>query len=278
VNPQTFLIMFSSTGIALFVLAVVLLALSKEGRIVLTAKLTKKPLLVKINPEARVVKLERIPDVELVEKKGETYFLGGWPNYRWGGVKVFFVIENDTIDYPPEIVAEIQKALKEGYENFDKLKEAIVEYEEKVIEVKNPDGTTGYQKITIPKFKPIVGRAHRVISIRPLKKSKGVSLVIEEFTPIDYLGLATFYNRKFGAEAIKKILKIKDTECLEKVQQVYSKLLKKLKIEDKSQGRRINPVWLIYIGIFIFIVLMGLSMYGGKIFGGGGVKPLPPSP
>ena len=277
-NPQTFLIMFSSTGIALFVLAVVLLALSKEGRIVLTAKLTKKPLLVKINPEARVVKLERIPDVELVEKKGETYFLGGWPNYRWGGVKVFFVIENDTIDYPPEIVAEIQKALKEGYENFDKLKEAIVEYEEKVIEVKNPDGTTGYQKITIPKFKPIVGRAHRVISIRPLKKSKGVSLVIEEFTPIDYLGLATFYNRKFGAEAIKKILKIKDTECLEKVQQVYSKLLKKLKIEDKSQGRRINPVWLIYIGIFIFIVLMGLSMYGGKIFGGGGVKPLPPSP
>jgi len=259
-TPETFIVIFSSAGIALFILAVILLALSKEGRAVLVAKLTKKPLLIKINPEARVTKLERIPDAELVERKGETYFLGGWPNYRWGGVKVFFAIENDAIDYPPEVVAEIQKALSAGYENFDQLKKAAVEFEEKTIEVKKPNGEVEYQKVVVPKFKLVAGRAHRVINVRPIKKGKeGISVTIEELTPIDYISLANFYDRKLGAEAIKKMLKLKDTECLEKVQKVYFKLLKKLKIEGKGQGVGFNPVWLIYIGIFVFIVLMGFD-------------------
>ena len=274
-NPQTFLIIFSSAGIALFVLAVILLYLSKEGRAVLIAKLTRKPLLVRIDPDTRTVKLERIPDKELVEKKGDTFFLGGWPSYRWDGVKTFFVVENDVIDYDPKVIEEIQKALNEGIGNFEDLKDRVIEYEEREVEITLPDGQTQVQKITIPKVKLIHGRAHRILNIKSIKKGKGLSIVLEEYSPIDFVVLTNFYSRKLSAESIKKILKLKDIECLEKVERVYVKLLKKLKLDTKGGGLGFNPIWIIYIGIFVFIVLMGLSMYGGKL---GGVRPLPPSP
>lgn len=270
------LFLISSAGFASLVISVALLVLSKEGRMVLNAKLMKRQLIFKIDPDSRRVKLDMIPNKEFVEKRGDSYFLGGWPCYTWNGVKVFFALHDEIVDYDPKIIEEIQKVYGAGVENYEKLREAVIDFEEQEIRVKTEDGKEEIRKMKVPVFKGLVGRAHRVLNIKPYRDKNGFKVHIEEYTPIDFVALANFYNRKLSATIVKKILKLKDMECYEKVQKVYTKLLSKLKI-DKKVGLGFNPVYLIYIGIFLFILLMGWSMYGSKIIGGGGTV-VPPKP
>lgn len=274
-----FLLIFGGMGVLLFIIALGLLFLYKDGLAIVMAKLTKSAVVFKIDPNTRHIKLQRIPDKDLVEKKEDLLFLGNWPNYRLGGVKAFFVFEGEAIDFDPAIMAEVQKAMREGYDTFEALKKSVVQKVRRQIVQPAPEGgQTVVKEIEEVVLKPLIGRNHRVIDIRPIGNDgkKGARFIIEEYTPVEFIPITNFYGRKFSVDAIMRLLKLRDSIWLEKMRLIYNKFIKGVNVK-KTSGSGFNPLWLIYLGVFVFIVLLALSLYGGNVLGGG-ANPLPPSP
>lgn len=263
-----FMLVFGLVGWLLFVLFFVLFMLTGDGKTIATARLTGKFIATVADPESRKVHVEKVKGELVSLKDGYPYLLGGWPAYMWNGIKTFFLIKRGVVDFDPEVLDEVQKAINEGVTSWDELKDKFIEEKVQVVKRKLPDGSEVEEQVVVPVFRPFRGRTHRLVKVvlpKKAKKGGAAYFLVEEYTPVNLYLLNEFFNRKFKGETIQKILKLKDVECLEKVQRAIRETMKKLgaKVKEQSSGG-FNPVWIVFIAVAIVIILIGLHIFMQK--------------
>jgi len=252
-------------GLVMLLISIVLLALSKEGLKFLSARFSKIPLLFVFDPVIKAFRVKDAKNTVLYEDREGTYFLGGHTAYKYGGVPIFLVVKEQIPAIDAYIAKEIQKAMAAGITTFEQLQEVIkkslLEERTEEVVVNTPEGP----KKTVRKYyvlKPLHGVAHKVvdIKIRPAKKGKGadVKVEVEAYEPVDIEGIVDFYGRNFSSTAVKKLIDFRDLMWAEKTMKVYEKI-KSLK-KPTLGGGGFSPIWLVYLGIFLFIIFMALKM------------------
>lgn len=275
-------LMFFS-GLTLFVITLVLIVLSREGFKFLNARLFKRPLLLEFNPVTRTFRVKLSKSETLYEDKEEIHFLAGTPAYKYGGVPVFLVIKGSLPTVQPEVIAEVQKSLSANVLTYEQLEDVVKNalLEERVVEkvVETPEGPKKVAEKYVV-LKPLMTTAHRVINyrIKPKKRKKEVEVTaeVEVYEPLKIETITTYFSRNLSSQSIKKILDFRDLVWAETTRKVYEKI-KELKRGSGTSG--FNPIWLVYLGIFIFIVFMALSLLRGHATSPGGVEAVrPPTP
>ncbi len=252
-------------GLVMIIFSITILLLSKEGLKFMKAKLFRTPLLFILDPVIRSFSVKETKNTTLYEDKNNTHFLGGHTAYKYGGTPVFLAVKDHIPAIDAYIAKEIQKAMNSGITTFEQLQEVIKKslLEERTEEV--VVNTSEGPKKTVRKYfvlKPLHGVAHKVVDIRirPAKKGKGmdVKVEVEAYEPVDIEGIVDFYGRNFSSTAVKKLIDFRDLMWAEKTMKVYEKI-KSLK-KPTLGGGGFSPIWLVYLGIFVFIIFMALKM------------------
>ena len=221
---------------------------AKEGRTFFWARWKHKAINFKFYPGG-IVKMEIVdPKKPYTEDDFGAYTYDDFRReYRLNGVPIYLTWVYKAVNFPPEVIKEVQKAKQAGILTQDDLRMLFAQALKRAQEEAEKTGKA---------YAPVVyGSNFKVLHVKPKwKKSKKgelldeVEVTIEVEEPINVEMIEHFWARRFSARAFKKIVESIRIEMMQKIREEFRK-----KTEGMSVGKGTFAI-LIAIGIVIFLV------------------------